>query len=255
MMNEGSLHETKELGEDHTNTELVRQRRRVARLLLPTAKQKASRAIQSFERRVYSLDASSSVFESAAKEVQSRFRSLSRTGRDTMVFYILNETHKDMDDDIRLIMAEIKAMTEAKQKLRQLIKELNAWISAEMSEHNGSGDIINCKVTGSSPNEHFRIRGNRIECNESYVNREDVDLVGESEVSCYRGNGDDVTIGGLKSLLGDLKRKLDGLSETSEKTSLRLQAAMERRSKLLATLSKLLKKVSTTQDALIQNIK
>ena len=64
-----------------------------------------------------------------------------------------------------------------------------------------------------------------------------------------------VTIGGLKNLLDNLKGKLDGMNEMSEMTSLRLQMTMDRRSKFISTLSQMMKKISTTQDILVQNIK
>ena len=64
-----------------------------------------------------------------------------------------------------------------------------------------------------------------------------------------------VTIGGLKSLLDDLKGKLDDMNELSEMTSLRLQMTMDRRSKFISTLSQMMKKISTTQDMLVQNKK
>ena len=38
-------------------------------------------------------------------------------------------------------------------------------------------------------------------------------------------------------------------------TSLRLQMTMDRRSKFISTLSQMMKKTSTTQDILVQNIK
>ena len=48
---------------------------------------------------------------------------------------------------------------------------------------------------------------------------------------------------------------LDGMNEMSEMTSLRLQMTMDRRSKFILTLSQIMKKISTTQDILVQNIK
>ena len=53
----------------------------------------------------------------------------------------------------------------------------------------------------------------------------------------------------------DLNKKLDSMNEMSETTSLRLQMMMDRRSKLISTLSNLLKKISTTQDTIVQNLK
>jgi hypothetical protein len=52
-----------------------------------------------------------------------------------------------------------------------------------------------------------------------------------------------------------LKGKLDGMNEMSEMTSLRLQMLMDRRSKFISTLSNIMRKISTTQDTLVQNIK
>ena len=54
-----------------------------------------------------------------------------------------------------------------------------------------------------------------------------------------------------EALLG----KLDSMSEIGEMESLRLQMAMDRMSKMMSTLSNLLKKMSDTSSQLIQNIK
>lgn len=52
-----------------------------------------------------------------------------------------------------------------------------------------------------------------------------------------------------------LKKKLDDMNEMSEMTSLRLQMMMDRRSKFISTLSNIMKKISTTQDTIVQNLK
>ena len=49
--------------------------------------------------------------------------------------------------------------------------------------------------------------------------------------------------------------QLDSMNEMSEEMSLRLQMAMDKRSKFISTLSQIMKKISTTQDILVQNIK
>lgn len=53
----------------------------------------------------------------------------------------------------------------------------------------------------------------------------------------------------------DLKTDVDKMSGMSELDALRLQAAMDRMSKLQSTLSNLLKKMSDTQSAIAQNLK
>ena len=52
-----------------------------------------------------------------------------------------------------------------------------------------------------------------------------------------------------------VKNKLDGLSEMGEMESLRLQMAMDRLSKLMSTLSNLLKNASETAQGITGNIK
>ena len=73
-------------------------------------------------------------------------------------FMVMMQATHDMDDDIRMIMAEIKAMANAKQKLRDLIKDLNQWISKEMAEHPpGAKDINNQPVSPSNTGHKSRM--------------------------------------------------------------------------------------------------
>lgn len=53
----------------------------------------------------------------------------------------------------------------------------------------------------------------------------------------------------------ELKNKLVAMSEISETSALRLQMMMDRRAKFLETLSNLMKKMSSTSDSIIQNLK
>ena len=50
-------------------------------------------------------------------------------------------------------------------------------------------------------------------------------------------------------------KKLDSMNDMSEMRSLRLQMTMDRRSKFISTLSNIMKKITNTQDTLVQNIK
>ncbi|MGH6631521.1 MAG: hypothetical protein ACREB3_17470, partial [Burkholderiales bacterium] len=51
------------------------------------------------------------------------------------------------------------------------------------------------------------------------------------------------------------EKKKDGMSDLGEMESLRLQMSMDRLSKLMSTLSNILKKTSDTQQQIIQNLK
>lgn len=52
-----------------------------------------------------------------------------------------------------------------------------------------------------------------------------------------------------------MQNDLDSMSEMGEMESLRLQMAMDRLSKMMSTLSNLLKKISDTQSQIVQNLK
>ncbi len=59
----------------------------------------------------------------------------------------------------------------------------------------------------------------------------------------------------LRAIQNNLKSQLDNMNEMSEMTSMRLQMAMDRRSKFIETLSNLLKKIDDTSNAIVQNMK
>ena len=53
----------------------------------------------------------------------------------------------------------------------------------------------------------------------------------------------------------ELKKKMDGMSEMSEMTAMRLQSYMERRQKAFEMMSNIMKKMHDTQMSIIQNLK
>ena len=59
----------------------------------------------------------------------------------------------------------------------------------------------------------------------------------------------------IEDAIATMKDDLDSLSDLSEEESLRLQMAMDRLSKLMSTLSNILKKISDTTDSIAANLK
>lgn len=60
---------------------------------------------------------------------------------------------------------------------------------------------------------------------------------------------------GMDNAKKTIQDKLDNMSEMGEMESLRLQMAMDKLSKMMSTLSNLLKKISDTASSITQNIK
>ena len=185
-------------------------------------------------------------------KVRATFPGLTAADVTEAAFIVMVMATKDMDEDIRMIMAEIKATNAAKQKIRELIKELDAWIAQEMSKPAGSGDIGDIRVSGSKKPAPLHRRVN-LEAKASPAIH--LDYLKTPIIPTLPPRTSGLPASGLKSLRDDLKSDLDGMNEMSEMTSLRLQMTMDRRSKFIQTLSNIMKKMSTTQDALVQNIK
>ena len=204
-----------------------------------------------------------SLRDQAEREVAASFAGLSQMDISETTFIVLSMATKDMDDDIRMIMAEIKTMNAAKQKLRDMTKELDGWISQEMAKHPRSEDIDNEKPGASGTKARAprpapkatasSVRRITLETKASPTIH--LEYVKTPVIPPLPPRNPGLPVSGLKSLQDDLKSTLDGMNEMSEMTSLRLQMTMDRRSKFIQTLSNIMKKMSTTQDALVQNIK
>ena len=65
----------------------------------------------------------------------------------------------------------------------------------------------------------------------------------------------DITKKEMDILIESMKNDLDSMSEMGETESLRLQMAMDRLSRMMSTLSNILKKVSDTQQSITRNLK
>ena len=226
------------------------------------------RKLESLARAKASAIAAGKDFATLEKETASDrvFSAAGISGMDASeaAFLVLAMATKDMDDDLRMIMAEIKAANAAKQKLRDLIKDLNDWISEAMGkagDRSKSSDIDNTKVSGKPPATAARtqpakvppIRSASLQKASSPVIH--LEYVKAPTIRPLPPRNSDVSVSSLKALLDENKDRLDGLNELSEMTTLRLQMTMDRRSKFISTLSQMMKKTSTTQDTLVQNIK
>ena len=222
------------------------------RRLQPSGLRKLETMARALAPKIATGDDFDSLRAQAEREVAASFARLSQMDIAEAAFIVMIMATKDMDDDIHMIMVEIKAMNAAKQKLRELTKELNGWISQEMSKHPGSEDIGNERVAGSKTTA-YPLRRITLETKTSPVLH--LEYFKTPVIPPLPPRNPGLTVSVLKLLLDDLKGKFDGMNEMSEMTSLRLQMTMERRSKIIQALSNIIKKIGTTQETLVQNIK
>jgi hypothetical protein len=164
---------------------------------------------------------------------------------EAQAFVILMEATKSADEDLKAIMAEVKAINNAKQQLRSLISKINKDVAANNPQANKLPGLNFSSGMGTEEAYHH-----------APIPVPDFDSAGGVRlVLTDLHNGTLVSVTELRAVLDDLRGQLDSMSELSEMTSLRLQMTLDRRSKFISTLSNVMKKISTTSDILVQNIK
>jgi hypothetical protein len=168
------------------------------------------------------------------------------TGTDIaeLAFVVLMEATRDADQDLRDIMAGVKAITDAKAQLRNLIARVQRDVSENIAASDGP---LTFSAGGLGAEENYHHAGLPVVDAESGAVRViPTDLYPGATVT---------TEDQLRAIRDDLRDRLDSLSAMSELTSLRLQMAMDRRSKFIETLSNVLKKIDSTQETVVQNLK
>jgi Arc/MetJ-type ribon-helix-helix transcriptional regulator len=161
---------------------------------------------------------------------------------EALAFIVLMQAARDAQEDLKEIMNDVKAMNAAKRNLRELQKKVKCDVA------NSTGQArpkFGPNGMGSERAYHHVLMPVPDPCSESGVQFIETDL--------YKGHIADVSI--IESIRDELRDKLDSMSEMGEMESMRLQMIMDRRSKLLETLSNILKKISDTQKSITQNLK
>jgi hypothetical protein len=141
---------------------------------------------------------------------------LSGADVEALAFTVLMEVAKSAQDDLKAILQDVKASTAAKARVRSYQQTIGA-----------EGPTVGGPPAGTR--------------------NEDFDSVLAILLTAYGVDLDHE----MEALTADL----DGIDEHNEEIALRLQAAMDRLSKMISTLSNLLKKLADTSQQLVQNLK
>ena len=163
-----------------------------------------------------------------------------------LAFIVMMEAAKSAREDLRAIMDGVRAINAAKRALR----ELAARISRDVARNPCRGAAVRALDLSAG-------LGSERAYHKAELPQLDPDAPGGVRLAAVDlwPAGKLARRAELETILDDLKRRLDDLSEMGEMESLRLQMAMDRLSKLMTTLSNLLKKASETAQAITQNLK
>jgi hypothetical protein len=177
-----------------------------------------------------------------------------------MCFVVLMDATNDQDQDLELIMAQTKAQTAAKQALRDVIAKVGRDVAANAAQQ---VDDANGNPIAPNPPTTFPGTG---DASGGYYSAAPIPVPDPNAEGGYdtvntvlwtppAGDQYGITYNDLKSMQDNLNGQLDSMNEMSEMTSMRLQMAMDRRSKFVEALSNVMKKIDSTQETIVQNLK
>ncbi|MEO8438963.1 MAG: type II toxin-antitoxin system ParD family antitoxin [Spartobacteria bacterium] len=161
-------------------------------------------------------------------------------------FLVLMEAAKSAREDLQAIMEEMKAINQAKAALRGLLSKVNHDIAANTGEKVGNVSLKFGRCGLGSEKAYHRLRIPYPDSASSGGVRWVPENLYEKQIK---------EVGELRMIQDKLKGDLDSQSEMGEMASLRLQMAMERRSRMMSTISNLLKKISDSSGSIIGNLK
>jgi putative addiction module CopG family antidote len=201
--------------------------------------------------------------QESAATFQAEFQNLSAGDGDIMAlaFIVIMEAAKSAREDLKTIMDGVKAINKEKEGWRSVVNTVNTFAAAGA----GKGDNFKASELGKAiPRGSARkianepIGAGTLDDNNLVFNTPDANGATVPGGLKIAGTGQPdgfVSKKDIDTAKEVVKNKLDSLSEMGEMESLRLQMAMDRYSKLMSTLSNLLKKASETSSTIVQNLK
>jgi hypothetical protein len=153
-----------------------------------------------------------------------------------IAFIVLMEAAKSAREDLKAIMDSVKAINDAKQEYREMIAKLQAEIAArggtpKASKKKKKPPLPEPLKTPLGLEYHPSPRVPQLRSLES------------------------MTLADLEAKLAELTDAKDSLAELGEEQQLRMRIYMDRRQKLMSTISNLRKKMSETSAAIVSNLK
>ncbi|MBZ5703540.1 MAG: hypothetical protein LAN84_17045 [Acidobacteriia bacterium] len=166
---------------------------------------------------------------------------LSAADISELVFLVMMQASKDAENDLRQAMGEVKAVTAAKQKLREVLNSAGREVAAAGAANgkapaNAPCNIPTCRALAEGAMQLAT-------------------MTAQSRHPLRYGASGQLTYAQAQQEMDKMKRDLDSLGDLSEAESLRLQMAMDRRAKAVEILSNLMKKMEATSSAMVQNLK
>jgi hypothetical protein len=155
---------------------------------------------------------------------------------DAVVVIVMEQAAQDSAQDLQAQMQQMQAAMSEKQALRQLVDETQQAVAQMANAKNAPCKTAFCQSLPSRLDELSR---------SSAGLPHPIHLQAPSKITGQQ----------LSSLEAQLKQSLGSVSDVGDQMQLELQMFMDRRSKVLETLSNIEKSESDAQNAIVQNLK
>lgn len=155
-----------------------------------------------------------------------------------IAFLVMMQASKSAQEDLKAIMAKVKAINNAKDQQRKNLAEIQKIQAAAANKEAG-------ETIGGLPSAFDK----ELRRADSLKRFTGIKFNARQNYTLPKTKGE------LDQLADQIKNDLDSMSEMGEMDSLRLQSYMDRQTKILTTLSNILKKISKTAEEIIQNLK
>ena len=164
---------------------------------------------------------------------------------EALVILVMMEAAEDAAEDLKALMEQMRSANAAKRGMRELICK----VASDVAENIGRPDdgklvFKDGGLGGEAEYHRAPVPSPNPACE-----------AGVLMVATDLHPGKIRTRAQLEAIREALEGRLDSLSEMSSVQALRLQMAMDRRSKMLEALSNIMKKASETQATIVQNMK
>lgn len=179
----------------------------------------------------------------ARDELKSALGNLSGLDIDSMVQLVMMEAAQDSQKDMKDMLDQMQQEQERKKALRDLISAAHARADELKMKLQTRPPRASRKATESKTVEIVPAQGLLLPAVQLPAVQYTKDAIGK------------LSVADLQKAIDDLQSDLDSMNELSEMTSLRLQMMMDRRSKFITTLSNIMKKIDTTSETIVQNMK
>lgn len=182
-----------------------------------------------------------------AKKMASQYAAsgnMSNADIETLILLVMIQVSNDEDEDLKSLMAGIKANMERKKELNELHRQLQ---KDKQDLSRSEMDSIKFKLL-KRPVIQVADKTKFI----APVKMNPVIPARNKQVTTVSAK---VTKDEIEKTADEIKLKTDEASDLSETQSLQLQMHMDRKSKMMNTISNLFKKMSDTQDQIIGNLK